>query len=967
MAEIAVAIAAKVAEYLVHPLIHPFTYCCNYKSNLEKLKNEVQKLRDAKESVQHKVDDAKRSGEDIEQRVENWLITAEQILDAAARIIERTEDTTNRLCPNLNTRYQVSKKAAREVKAAAELLQQEGRFDKVSYRTVPEDIWLTSIKGYEAFESRMSTLNDVINALKNPDVHMIGVYGIGGVGKTMLVKEVARQARNDKLFDEVVYADVSQTPDIKKIQGQIADKLGLKFYEESESGRARKLCERLRKEKKILVILDNIWTNLDLENVGIPFGDRGCGVLMTARSQDVLSSKMDCQNNFLVGALNESEAWDLFKKLVGDKIENNDLKAVAVDIAKACGGLPIAIVTIARALRNKNTFEWKNALRELTRPSSSSFSGVPAEAYKSIELSYNHLEGEELKSTFLLCCLMDFIENPSVLYLLSYGMGLGLFKGTHTMEEARDRALTLVDKLKNSCLLLDGPESEYFSVHDVVRDVAISIASRDQHSIAVNNIEAPPRELLDRDTLKNCTAISLHNCKIGELVDGLECPRLKFFHISPREGFIKIPDNFFTRLTELRVLDFTEMHLLSLPSSLHLLVNLQTLCLDNGVLGDVAVIGELKQLEILSFQGSNIEQLPREIGQLTRLRSLNLSSCYQLKAISSNVISNLSQLEELYLGDTFIQWETEGQSSSERSRASLHELKHLSSLNTLEIQVRDPKVLPKGLLSQKLKRYKVFIGDEWNWPDRYENQRILKLKLNASICLKDEFFMQLKGLEELWLDEVQGVENVVYELDREGFPSLKHLHIQNNPYLLCINDSTELVPLDAFPLLESLSLSNLMNLEKISCSQLRAESFIRLRNLKVESCEKLTHIFSFSISRGLPQLQTIEVIACKSMKQIFVVGREDDINNTEVVDKIEFSQLRKLTLKSLPQLRSFCSVVKNSLQRQQELLASGTLSTEVILDHEPDTNKQFFNEKVCCQQPCSVSLYPFCFFWFVKN
>ncbi|GAY69368.1 hypothetical protein CUMW_271360 [Citrus unshiu] len=154
---------------------------------------------------------------------------------------------------------------------------------------------------------------------------------------------------------------------------------------------------------------------------------------------------------------------------------------------------------------------------------------------------------------------------------------------------------------------------------------------------------------------------------------------------------------------------------------------------------------------------------------------------------------------------------------------------------------------------------------------------------------------QTSGLEELWLDEVQGVENVVYELDREGFPSLKLLHIQNNPYLLCINDSTELVPRDAFPLLESLSLSNLMNLEKISCSQLRAESFLRLRNLKVESCEKLTHIFSFSISRGLPQLQTIKVTACKNMKVIFEVGREDDINNTEVA----FPNLETLKLSAI--------------------------------------------------------------------
>lgn len=86
------------------------------------------------------------------------------------------------------------------------------------------------------------------------------------------------------------------------------------------------------------MILDNIWTNLDLENVGIPFGDKGCRVLMTARSQDVLSSKMDCQNNFLVGVLNESETWDLFKKLVGDYVENNDLKSVATNIVEASGG-----------------------------------------------------------------------------------------------------------------------------------------------------------------------------------------------------------------------------------------------------------------------------------------------------------------------------------------------------------------------------------------------------------------------------------------------------------------------------------------------------------------------------------------------------------------------------------------------------------------------------------------------------
>lgn len=134
----------------------------------------------------------------------------------------------------------------------------------------------------------------------------------------------------------------------------------------------------------------------------------------------------------------------------------------------------------------------------------------------------------------------------------------------------------------------------------------------------------------------------------------------------------QIPDNFFIGMSEL---DFVAMHLPSLPSSLCLLLNLQTLCLDYGVFGDVSIIGELNKLEILSFQGSNIEELPREIAQLTRLRLLNLAFCNLLKLIPPNVLSSLSRLEELYMGDTFIEWEIEGLNIV-RSKASLHELKH---------------------------------------------------------------------------------------------------------------------------------------------------------------------------------------------------------------------------------------------------------------------------------------------------
>lgn len=39
---------------------------------------------------------------------------------------------------------------------------------------------------------------------------MLGIYGMDCIGKTTLAKEVARRAENDKLFDQVVFSDVSE-------------------------------------------------------------------------------------------------------------------------------------------------------------------------------------------------------------------------------------------------------------------------------------------------------------------------------------------------------------------------------------------------------------------------------------------------------------------------------------------------------------------------------------------------------------------------------------------------------------------------------------------------------------------------------------------------------------------------------------------------------------------------------------
>ena len=370
MVESIVTVAVEVAKCLVPPTERRLGYLRNYNANFENLKLEIQKLKDESSGIQRRVSEAERNGEKIEEKVEKWLLSADKIIIEAGEFIA-DEETTNKLClkglcPDFKSRYQLSKKAARKVKAIGGL-QKEGKFDKVSVCNKPEGTSPIYSEGYVAFESRKSILNATLDALRNPYVNMIGLYGMGGLGKTTLAKRVFDQAKEQKLCDEVVFVEVSLSPDVKRIQGEIAGQLGLNFFQDSESERAMMLSGRLKKGKNILVVLDNIWTSLDLEKVGIPLGGdhKGCKILLTSRNQDVLASDMHCQNNYRLSILYREEAWSLFTKVVGDCFDDLELQSIASQIVIECGGLPLAIVIVARALRNKSFAEWNDALQEL--------------------------------------------------------------------------------------------------------------------------------------------------------------------------------------------------------------------------------------------------------------------------------------------------------------------------------------------------------------------------------------------------------------------------------------------------------------------------------------------------------------------------------------------------------------------------------------------------------------------------
>ncbi|KAL3729791.1 hypothetical protein ACJRO7_026864 [Eucalyptus globulus] len=314
-----------------------------------------------------------------------WQQSAHKALEEARNLSDAFDEATKTCCygtlPDPYCRYQFSTKAEAEIKVIRELAQNCIRFravddicsldpaprnvaapiaarregkDVIESITATAPIFSTSmsikLRDAGVFESRASMIQNIMDALGNKSNSVVGVYGMGGVGKSTLLDEVKKILSEEKSFDWVVKADVSENPDIKTIQGQIADGLKLTDIENKNiiSGRAellrRRLEEEERNEKKVLIILDNLWKGLDLKSVGIPLGPdnkvKGCKLLLTSRDRDVLRRKMGCDKAFLLNGLKEEEAKRLFERTVRDKVHDDEFKPwVKVALDKCAGVL----------------------------------------------------------------------------------------------------------------------------------------------------------------------------------------------------------------------------------------------------------------------------------------------------------------------------------------------------------------------------------------------------------------------------------------------------------------------------------------------------------------------------------------------------------------------------------------------------------------------------------------------------
>lgn len=99
-----------------------------------------------------------------------------------------------------------------------------------------------------AFSTRNSIVTGILEALRKDDITSVGVHGMPGIGKTTLVKEVARQALEENLFKDAIEVTVSESPNIEKVQQDLANGLHLVFQDHVKERSDRLRCRLGRKK-----------------------------------------------------------------------------------------------------------------------------------------------------------------------------------------------------------------------------------------------------------------------------------------------------------------------------------------------------------------------------------------------------------------------------------------------------------------------------------------------------------------------------------------------------------------------------------------------------------------------------------------------------------------------------------------------------------------------------------------------
>ncbi|XP_057995514.1 disease resistance protein RPV1-like isoform X2 [Hevea brasiliensis] len=296
---------------------------------------------------------------------------------------------------------------------------------------------------------------------ESTNVRILVLYGIGGVGKTIIAKTVYNQ--NSHKFERSCFlADVAETSEQPKGMNSLQEQL-LSDIHKRESVKIYNVDEGVMKIKdamccrKVIIILDNVDNSEQFKSI---IGEQewlssGSKIIVTTRLKCLLSEGCWKLHIEPLSVKNSHKLFALHAFGREDSPENFDEPSERV--VSLCDGLPLALCVLGSFLRRRSIDEWKSEIKELQE--------IPdSRIQKILRKSFDSLHNDRHRSIFLHIVFFFIGWDKDVVVKILEGCG---FEAIIGVQHLLDRCLIEINERNN------------LAMHQLVRDMGREVVRQE--------------------------------------------------------------------------------------------------------------------------------------------------------------------------------------------------------------------------------------------------------------------------------------------------------------------------------------------------------------------------------------------------------------------------------------------------------------------------------------------------------
>ncbi|XP_042491905.1 disease resistance protein L6-like isoform X1 [Macadamia integrifolia] len=780
--------------------------------------------------------------------------------------------------------------------------------------------------------------------IESKDIKIVGVQGLGGIGKTTIAKVVYNTILHQ--FEGCSFlANVCETSQqyrgLIDLQNRLVSNIlkGARFnftnVDEGINVIRKRLCR-----KKVLIILDDVDHKIQLDALIRKHGWFGLGsrIIITTRNGHILASH-EVDEVYEPNEMDANQSLRLFSRHAFRRDQPpDDYLDLSKDIVKNTGGLPLALEVIGSALFDMRISAWQDTLKMLQDHI------LHDEILQKLKISYDGLKDSEKEIFLDIACFLAEMDKSTACFIWQHcnfhpGIGVEVLCQKSLVKIGENNELKMHDLLRDlgkeiirqENVKVPGGRSRLWS-HKEVLDVLDKSAGTDKvEGLCIDfGGNSGSQCCLKSEEFTKMAKLRLlrvdYACFAPDFVPSFSelvwlrwkgCPQ-EFTLMKLHPVNLVVLDLSYSLITinwmgwkyikvakNLKVLNLAEcQYLFRTPE----LANhrLEVLILENckNLVGIDESINYLERLVILNIRGcSKLRDLPYSIWGLASLRNLNIHQCEGLDKLPDSIgfLKNLVTFDAsfCYIKDGGIP----------------DALWWLSFLEILRIGGNNFHCLPVTVSSLSL-LHTLDLRFCYRLQSLPELPSSLKI-LNVTRCRSLKSLPRLSNLTNLEVLCLDDCENLVEMPALSGLRNLENLSLDNCQRL---EEIKGLKGLDSLKLLTMKNCGSLRKIEKISSlRELKESRFTgcsKLMVLEMEGCERLLEIEGLV---GLDSLERLTIKGCTSLMQISELSELDEL------PQMVFEQLPLLQLCKMKNFRMLEILNCRSIERLPHLFNLGFL------------------------------------------